>query len=92
MMSSMKASRSAEGGATDTGGGDRGQDLLRAGSSGFGLEDGEASEDVEAKFPGSLPFNLVGGRQLAPKGKIAGNSIGTNVEDPPDEGVPLAAA
>ena len=70
-------------------GGDRGRrrskDLPGVGSPGFGLEDGETAEHIETKFAGVAPFDLVGARELAADGKVAGDSVSADVEDPANE-------
>ena len=85
MTSRMKLSRWAEAWETVTGGGGRSEDLFGSGSPGLGLEDGEATENVEAEFVGVAPFDLVGQRELAAEGEVASDGVSADFEDPTDE-------
>ena len=62
------------------------KDFFRAGGSGLGLEDSEASEDIETEFSGLVPLDLVRGGELATESEVTSDSISTDVEDPSDEG------
>ena len=65
-----------------------GKDFFRSGSSGFSLKDGETTENVEPELARIAPLDLIGNGKLAAEGKVAGDSVSTDVEDPADEGGP----